>query len=187
MAKELNIVDNITKKISIDKLRKIIIEYWGGIPFSFYTTNKEGLNNKIIPGDYNSFINFLKENSFYVNIICSKENKYRKLLLSKLLKVFKLNKINFGEIFEYIIANGNYNLTKKSDWETLEKPILSDKTKYDKVIYHSICFKQTNNFGHEIQEIIFWVYSYNSKIIWVDAASHHYSKLNPNYFIVQNN
>ena len=181
-----NIIDEIISKISINKLKKIIIKYWGTIPFLFYAYGGDS-ENKIIQGDYNSFILFLKENSFYVNTICSDEYKKRKLLLSKLLKVYKLKDISLDDIFDYIIKNGKYSIIRDNIWEKSEKAILSHKSKNDKIIYHSTCYNEINGFGHKKLNKKYWIYSYHNRIIWIDSIDGHYSSLNPDIFVVHYN
>jgi hypothetical protein len=87
---------------------------------SFISPYYENKNEEIIYDDCDFFINFLKENMMFSEIICSRHYNNGRLLLFKLLNIFKFDNIDILKLYKYIKKNVAYKMTRETNWQTNE-------------------------------------------------------------------
>jgi len=163
-------LDEEFEKISEEDIKKILLH--------IETCRSE----RIVTGNFDYFINFLKPDFFITQYICTKELDKSKPFLIKLTNAFCLKKINIDELLELIKINATLALTKVTDWKTTEIPLLSEIPNDEKIKCHSAEFKEGNKWGYESEKETYKIMYYGDKVIWISRGI---SFDEPQYYIIQ--
>jgi hypothetical protein len=163
-------LDEEFEKISEEKIKKILLDLKMCEP------------KELSAGNFDYFINFLKQGLFITEYICTKELDKSKPFLIKLTNVFCLKNINIDELLELIKINATLELTKVTDWRTTEIPLLSEIPHDEKIKCHSAEFKEVNKWGYEGEKETYKVMYYGDKVIWISSGV---SFDEPQYYIIQ--
>jgi len=163
-------IDEEIENISDEKINKLI--------HIFFDSN----DKKIQLGKFSIFFEFIKENHFLTYCICSAKDNNGKLLLTKLIKNFKLKKVNIDELYECIKINATCILTRVSRWETTEIPLFSRYTVNEKIKCYSAEFRENNKWGYKSKNIAYRIMYYGNRVIWITKGA---TIEEPEYFLLQ--
>jgi hypothetical protein len=136
-------------------------------------------NNKIIYGDYNFFINFLKNDDLCTRYICSSSSEKAMNFLKKLINCFKLENINIDVLFELIIFNGTLKIIRVSDWNVNEIPLINENSSELKIKCNFAKFKYINKWGYETEPKTYKIFNYNENVLWIKQSNNE-----PQYFVL---
>jgi hypothetical protein len=122
---------------------------------------------EIIKGDYNYFIDYLKNESLATRYICNSTYGKAVILIKKLVKCFRLKGLNIDDLYKLIKENASFVLERTSEWKTSEMLLINDTTKEINISCSSAEFRNVNKWGiisepdtHEIiydNERIYWI------------------------------
>jgi hypothetical protein len=135
-------------------------------------------DEKIIYGDYNSFVDFLKNNNLCTLYICSKAREKSMGLLQKLINCFNLEDVNIDELYALIKTNGSLKITRTSEWKTSEIHLIREGLNNQNIECHFAEFKYINNWGYEKEPETYKILCYNKNVVWIKKS---YDE--PQYFI----
>jgi hypothetical protein len=117
----------------------------------------EKKHEEIVFGDPNYFIEFLKENHMFSDIICSKYYNNGKLLLYKLVNIFRLYNTDIFRLYSLIKSNATCYLIRTTDWQIYDIPIINGKA----IKCYFADYKYINNWSFESERKtykIFWLF-----------------------------
>ncbi|MCL2704720.1 MAG: hypothetical protein FWE72_00735 [Spirochaetaceae bacterium] len=141
-------------------------------------------HKEMIVGDYNNFIEYLKEEHLVTDGICS--SGVGKSILKKILNAYELKDINPDELYEHIKLNATFVLTQDSGWEIKEISLLSETPNIENIKCYFAEFIWLNKWGYELSKYkhIYKIMYYANKVIWIGYAGDYFE---PHYFIIQKN
>jgi hypothetical protein len=138
--------------------------------------------NKIIYGDYNYFIDFLKRDNLCTCYICSLSSEKAMNFLQKLINCFKLKNINIDELFKLIKFNGDLKITRVSGWNASEILLINENLDELKIKCNFAKFKYTNKWGYETGPETYKIFNYNKNVLWIKKSNNE-----PQYFVLYKN
>ena len=141
--------------------------------------------NKIALGNFDSFIEYLKEDyEFSECFRCSNSLEKKMAFLQELANCFELKNINIDELYKLIKINITLELERISEWKKTNVCLYNEISSDLKIDCNYAKYKYVNKWGQYKDEEpwVFEIYSYNKNVIWITK----YVK-SPEYFIFHNN
>jgi hypothetical protein len=140
----------------------------------------EQSDKKMIEGDFESFLDFLKNNYLYMQYICEETYGKARLFLIKIVKCFNINNININETLELIRDNATYAITRCSDWNISKIPLVNNSL--NRINIKCVCaeVKYVNKWGDAIYPSTYKIIYDGKKVLWIKNT---YEE--PQYFILK--
>jgi len=147
--------------------------------------NKLKKSNKNFLGNFDSFIEYLKEDYEISECFrCSNSTERKMLFLQELANCFELMNINIDELYKLIETNITIVLERVSEWKKTNIHLYNVTSGDLKIECNYAKYKYVNKWGQYKSEEpwVFEIYSYNKNVIWITK----YVK-SPEYFIFHKN
>jgi len=141
-------------------------------------------SNKIALGNFDSFIEYLKEDyEFSESFCCSNSIEKKMTFLQELANCFELKNTNIDELYKLIEINVTLVLERISEWKKTNVCLFNETSSDLKIECNYAKYEYVSKWGQKTEEPwVFEIYSYNKNVIWITK----YVK-SPEYFIFHNN
>ena len=141
-------------------------------------------SNKIVLGNIDSFIEYLKEDyEFSESFCCSNSIEKKMTFLQELANCFELKNTNIDELYKLIEINVTLVLERISEWKKTNVCLFNEASSDLKIECNYAKYEYVSKWGPKtVEPWVFEIYSYNKNVIWITK----YVK-SPEYFIFHNN
>jgi hypothetical protein len=122
---------------------------------------------EVIKGDYNYFIDYLKNEWLATEYICKSTYDKAIILIEKYVNCFCLEGVNIDELYKLIKENASRVLERTSEWKTSEILLISDTAKKLKLNCSYAEFKYINKWGYNSESETYEIIYDNERIYWI--------------------